>query len=451
MIYQEDKDIAQFSLGLATSMGVTAARATFNKGLSDTIVFRDGKLDEISHCEDRSLFLHIFVDGRYGTYSTNRFELGELVPFVATAVDTTRLLEPSPLRALPKPELCCKKAKTGRELMLVDPCYERLTIDDKLKLFKRLPYTTSKQAKYCDSTFSEIEYDDNLDENYLCDTQRLECLHRETAFSISCEMNVVDNKGKRYSAFEWAAAPRLAALKTEIDDIYDRTKDLVEQKRNPHPIESGKYTMVVDRKVASRLVAPLLSALSGSAIAQHSSFLKDDLGAKVFSEGLTIMDFPHSKGKSGARLFDTEGVATRERVIVENGIVKTLFLDTYWAAKLEMIQTIEGPSVPTVMPYSCFPNENQINLQTILSCCGQGLYITGFNGGNCNQATGDFSYGVEGFVFSKGKVKKPFTPMVITGNMKQLWSKLLCCGSDPRPSARWQVPTLAFEGVEFRC
>lgn len=451
MISQEDKDIAHLSITLARDMGADAVRATFNKSLSDTIVYRGRELDEISHSEDRSLFMHIFVDGRYGTFSTNRFEREELVPFIAAAVDATRLLEPSPLRRLPSRELCCKCAATGNELKLVDPRYERLTIEDKLKLLHNIPLYCAIIPEQCTKSITEIEYDDSLEENYIADSQGLKALHRETAFSISCEINAVDYKGKHYSDFEWYAAPKLVDLKFNIVETYIRAKSQLEKKRNPRPKESGKYTMVVDNRVSSRLVAPLLSALSGSAIAQHSSFLKDDLGAKVFSEGLTIMDLPRSKGKSGARLFDTEGVATKDRAIIECGEVKTLFLSTYWAAKLDMEQTIEGPSVPTVLPYSCYPTQNQITLRTILRDCKKGIYITGFNGGNCNAVTGDFSYGVEGFAFNNGTLKKAIEPMVITGNMKQLWSSLLFCGNDSRPCARWQVPTLAFEGVEFRC
>ena len=81
--------------------------------------------------------------------------------------------------------------------------------------------------------------------------------------------------------------------------------------------------------------------------------------------------------------------------------------------------------------------------------CGEGILVTGFNGGNCNQTTGDFSYGVEGFLFRKGKIIHPVREMVITGNMTELWNSLLAAGDDPREGTRWQIPTLAFKDVTF--
>jgi len=93
--------------------------------------------------------------------------------------------------------------------------------------------------------------------------------------------------------------------------------------------------------------------------------------------------------------------------------------------------------------------EKDLSLKDILRRCSSGIYVTGFNGGNCNPATGDFSFGIEGFAFSKGRITHPVREMLITGNMVELWNSLTIVGTDVRPSARWQVPTVAFDNVSF--
>ena len=80
---------------------------------------------------------------------------------------------------------------------------------------------------------------------------------------------------------------------------------------------------------------------------------------------------------------------------------------------------------------------------------GSGILVTGFNGGNCNGATGDFSFGIEGFAFSRGKITHPVREMLITGNILDLWSNLTAAGTDARRCTRWQIPTLAFDNVSF--
>ena len=74
----------------------------------------------------------------------------------------------------------------------------------------------------------------------------------------------------------------------------------------------------------------------------------------------------------------------------------------------------------------------------------KGIFITGFNGGNCNSSTGDFSYGIEGFLIENGKLTQPINEMNITGNMVTLWKSLVAVGNAPRPSSSWQIPSLTF-------
>jgi PmbA protein len=183
------------------------------------------------------------------------------------------------------------------------------------------------------------------------------------------------------------------------------------------------------------------------------SFLEDSLGEQLFPEGMTLMDLARTPGKNGSRLFDTEGTATKDAPIIDNGIVRQYFVNTYNSEKMGIPATIEDISRPCLMPFikgiNLQEGEKEVSLEDILRLARNGIYVTGFNGGNCNPVTGDFSFGIEGFAFSKGKISHPVREMLITGNIMELWNNLLAAGSDARPSSRWQIPSLAFEDVVF--
>jgi PmbA protein len=183
------------------------------------------------------------------------------------------------------------------------------------------------------------------------------------------------------------------------------------------------------------------------------SFLDGSMGQRVFPEELTMMDMPREHGKNGSRLYDSEGVATVNAPIIENGEVKQYFVNTYNSLKMGISPTVEDASRPYLLPFikgrTLTDTEKEVSLKDILQLCGNGILVTGFNGGNSNPATGDFSFGIEGFAFSKGKITHPVREMLITGNLIELWNGLIAAGSDMRPSVRWQIGSLAFEKVSF--
>ncbi|MEA4978600.1 MAG: metallopeptidase TldD-related protein, partial [Petrimonas sp.] len=217
-----------------------------------------------------------------------------------------------------------------------------------------------------------------------------------------------------------------------------RTLQKIGQKKT----KSGKYTMVVDPMNSGQLLRPMLSAIFGSALQQKNSFLLDKLGQKVGSDKFTLLDEPHLVGASGARYFDNEGVATERLSVFDKGVLKTYYIDTYNAKKMDVEPTIANPSVLVMQTGSK-------DLNGLVADVNQGILVAGFNGGNSNSSTGDFSYGIEGFLIENGKLTMPLSEMNITGNAITLWSSLAETGNDPRLDSSWRIPSLVFEGVDF--
>ena len=160
---------------------------------------------------------------------------------------------------------------------------------------------------------------------------------------------------------------------------------------------------------------------------------------------------PHAKGQTGSRLFDSEGVATKETPVIEKGIVKEYFVNTYMSNKMGIAPTVEDVTRPVIPP--CVSPElvkpENMDRQAIMDLVKDGILVTGFNGGNSNSATGDFSFGVEGFLFKDGRVVHPVREMLITGNLLTLWNNLLAAGDDARMCKSKVIPTLAFMDVDF--
>ena len=452
MITSHEISLAQHCIRHAVSSGASAARVSLNKTVTDSYTILNGELDKVSHSADRSIYIYLFVDGRYGTFSTNRLEQSELEEFVVKAIEMVKMLGEDNCRRLPDPDRTAKDAITGRELGLFDDRYYSLDSEERLSNAMKLSkYASIREREQGFRLISEeCEYSCTADDNYVADSNGFEGRHSETTFGTFSEMTIEDPEGNKFSGYWWQTCSRYDETDYKIGE---KALQRAVSQIGPKKRRSGIYRMVVDSTVSSRLTSPLFTALNASSIQQKMSFLEDSMGKQLFPEGMTLMDLARTPGKNGSRLFDTEGTATKDAPIIEKGIVKQYFVNTYNSEKMGIPATVEDISRPCLMPFikgrDLQDAEKEVSLEDILKLAQNGILVTGFNGGNCNPVTGDFSYGIEGFAFSKGRITHPVREMLITGNILELWNSLIAAGTDARPSSRWQIPTLAFEGVAF--
>ena len=433
---QTEIDLAQYCLAFARQAGAQKVRITLSKSLMNLIGLLNGEVDKTAHALDRSLQLQLFVEGRYGAFSTNKLEKEGLEEFIREAIDTVKMLQEDSCRDLPAPERVAKDARTGRELGLFDPAYDTLTAEQRREM------ALASCHWPCGAIAEEGEYSDSVFDTLTIDSQGLYARHTETSFEIGYETTVEDAQGNHFSSYWWDATPLLKDLQWKdcAEIAYKRALAQV----GVQDTTGGKYTVVVDTECASTLLTPVLNALGGFALQQKNSFLLESLGKQLFPEQLTILDLPRTPGETGCRLFDSEGVATREMPIIDKGVVKTYFLNTYIASKMGMAPTVEDATRVKVLPVGGCKT-----LDELLDATGDCILVTGFNGGNSNPVTGNFSYGIEGFLVRGGKKVHPVRELLITGNFLQLWNNLVATADDARPCLSKLIPSLAFTNVDI--
>ncbi|MBQ9192766.1 MAG: TldD/PmbA family protein, partial [Bacteroidales bacterium] len=343
MLTGQEIALAKESLAFAMENGAQKVRVTLNKSLMELFGILNGELDKVSHALDRSLQVSLWVDGRFGSFSTNRLEEEGLRQFIRSAIGTVRTLEPDPARDLPDPSRLVKDARTGRELDLYDEAYETLTSDRRRELAMGTSLWQRKAEPERGFTLlsEEGEYSDSIFDSVVMDSNGLYARHTETSFEIGYEVTVEDGEGNRYASYWWDATPRLASILPSLGTCCETAVRRAAAQIGPVNHPGGKCNIVVDSECASKFLTPVLNALGGFAIQQKNSFLVDKAGKQVFSPHLTVVDRPWNKGESGARLYDSEGVATAEFPIIDQGVPTRYFINTYIARKTGMEPTIE--------------------------------------------------------------------------------------------------------------
>lgn len=436
MISNENKKLAQWAVDYALKNGCQAAKVSLYSGSNTSFELRDAQMDKLQQASESRMSLFLYVDGRYGTYSTNRLDKKELESFIRNGVESTRYLAEDEARVLPDASRYYKGGKP--DLQLLDPQFSAVNPDNKVALAQAI----AEEALGKDPRIISVEssYGDGDGFSYQITSNGFEGETQQSWYSLSASVAVKGEGEARPSSYWYESSLYLDKLVKEGvgQKALERTLQKIGQKKT----KSGRYTMVVDPMNSGQLLRPMLSAIFGSALQQKNSFLLDKLGQKVGSDKFTLLDEPHLIGASGARYFDSEGVATERRSVFDKGVLKTYYIDTYNAKKMDVDPTVANPSILVMQ----LGNKD---LNGLISDVAHGILVTGFNGGNSNSSTGDFSYGIEGFLIEKGKLTLPLSEMNVTGNMITLWNSLAETGNDPRLNSSWRIPSLVFEGVDF--
>jgi len=436
MITNTHKQLAQWAMDYALKNGCQAARINLYNGSNSSFEIRDMKIDILQQASENSLSIQLFVDGRYGSFSTNRLDKKELETFIRNGIDSTRYLAEDPARTLPDASLYYKGG--GSDLQLYDSRFESIQPDDKVALaMSTCDEIMGKDARVISA---EASFSDGNNFRYMVASNGFEGESADSNFQLVGMASIKDEGEERPSSYWYDTSLYYDALVKK--GIGTKALERTLAKLGQRKIASAKLPMIVDFMNTRQLVSPMMSAIYGSAIQQRNSFLLDKLNQKVVGDNFTLIDDPHIPKASGARYFDREGVATKRMPVFENGVLKTYYIDTYYANKLETARTIDSPSILTM------PLGNK-NLDGLIASLDRGILVTGFNGGNSNSSTGDFSYGIEGFLIEKGKPTQPVNEMNITGNMLALWSNLVEIGNDPMLNSNWRIPSLLFDKVDF--
>ena len=382
-------EIADKSVQMALNAGASAVMVSLDKAKTEIYALLDGEIDNIRQTGDRSLTFNIYADGKYGTFSTNRFEEESLRDFLCKAVETVRMLVADPFRGLPDKKDLATDAVNGDEMGLCWYGYDSVSRDEKLEMARRVSVFGKFSAPSSDRNWrvvsEEVEYNNTLSDTYLTSSDGCRCRQTETSFEVSSQVTVEDNDGNKYTGLWWDYG--VSPEKVLTSECGRKAVEMAVMQIAPVNADKGKYTMVVSRLVSGRLLQPVLNALSSLSVYQKSSFLVDALGKQVFSKGLNVMDMPLEKGKSGAILFETDGRACRNREIISDGVVKENFTSIYMSRKLGIPPTSSCPNRPVLLP---FVSEELLGGERGGGHCGvsgAGLDGSGL-GGDCGAVSG---------------------------------------------------------------
>jgi PmbA protein len=436
MKISEKENLAEYIVDLAKKCGADEVAVNLNEENSFNLQYRDGEIEQLHESQQCGISVQIYMQNKFSSHSTNDLRKESLKKFIENAVSSTKYLTADKYRTLPDPKFY--PSNLDIDLMLIDNNYEKIKPEDKLDLIKQIHDFSRQQSDAIISVGAG--YSDTIASSLKVHSNGFLGHKKATLFSMGAETTVRD-KDSRPEDYYWVTS-RFFNEMPSANIIGKKAAQGALEKIGQSKIKSGNYNMIVENRAAIRLVSMLLSPLSASAIQQKSSYMDGLIGTAVASDKLKICDNPFLKKGLGSKLFDGEGIASNERTIIDNGILKQYFVDNYYGKKLGLEPN--GGSTSNLII-----DIGSKSIDSIIQKLGCGILVNSFNGGNSNSTTGDFSFGISGFYFENGQIVKPINEMNISGNAKVFWKKLIELGNDPYPYSSVKCPSLVFEGISF--
>ncbi|MBD3619292.1 MAG: metalloprotease PmbA [Chromatiales bacterium] len=244
-----------------------------------------------------------------------------------------------------------------------------------------------------------------------------------TRHSLSC--SVIGQQDGAMQRDYWYTVARNHADMESPEDVGREAALRTVHRLGSRRLSTRQAPVMFAPDVARSLLGHFVGAIRGSALYRKASFLLDHLEKPVFPDFVHIHEQPLLPRALGSAPFDNEGVATRNRDLVVDGVLRSYVLDSYAARKLGMTSTgnAGGTRNLTIDP-------GTLDFAGMLREMGTGLLVTELIGHGVNNVTGDYSRGAAGFWVENGEIVYPVEEITIAGNLRDMFMGIRAVGTD---------------------
>ena len=411
------KNIVQDLLDEAKKQGASAAEAGLSQETGLSVSVRLGDVETIEHHCSQGLGVTVYFGQRKGSASTTDLSPASIKETVSAACSIARYTSEDEFSGLPDKELL---ATEFPDLDLNHPWH--LGTENAIEL--ALESEEAARNFHVEITNSEGASINTHQGNYVMGNS-LGFLHGypTTRHSLSC--SVLAQRGDSMQRDYWYSVARNAINLESPKEIGKKAAERVLRRLEGRSLSTRQCPVLYSAEIASGLLASFIGAISGGNLYRKSSFLLNALDTQVFPEFIRIYEQPHLKGALGSAAYDGEGIATKSRDIVSDGILRSYVLSTYSARKLGLQSTGNAGGVRNLSITT-----SDLDLKGMLKQLGTGLLVTELMGPGVNILTGDYSRGAAGFWVENGEIQYPVEEITIAGNLKDMLKNIVAVGND---------------------
>ena len=427
------KQITQDVLKLAKTAGASSAETETSFGTGQNVSVRLGETENIEYNRDKGVSVTVYFGQQKGSASTSDLTPQALKDTVDAACNIAKYTAKDAFCGLADAALM---ATDIPDLDLNHPWL--ISVDEAIETAKRCEAAALAvdKKRITNSEGAGISCSDGV--FAYANSHGFVGGYASTRHSMSCSVIAEENDAMQRDY--WYTSARDFADMETAEYVGKLAGERTIRRLGAKSIQTGNYPVLFEAPLASGLISSLVGAISGGSLYRKSSFLLDSLGKPIASSLLNIEELPHLKKGNASSPFDGEGVATKSRKLVENGVLQGYVLSSYSARKLGMQTTGNAGGSHNLIVQSTGQN-----FAEMLKLMGTGLLVTEVLGHGLNMVTGDYSRGAAGFWVENGVIAYPVEEITIAGNMADILKNIVAIGSDVNKQSSKQTGSILIE------
>jgi PmbA protein len=412
-------EIADRLVREARRAGADAADAVAVRSVSLSVEVRDGAVEESERAEGDDLGLRVLIGRKQAIASTNDLSPAATAALVERAVAMARVAPEDKFAGLADPALL---AHDFPDLDLLDPDLPTVAaLEAQARTAEEAGLAVGGVTKSGGGSAAA-----GIGGMVLATSTGFHGAYLGSSHSVS--MTAIAGQGTGMERdYDFSAAPHGSDL-TPAEKIGRTAGERAIARFNPRKVTTRKVPVVNDPRVANTLISLLAGAVNGAGIARKTSFLKDKMGAKLFADGIRIVDDPFRKRGLRSRPFDGEGVKGEGLNLVEDGVLQTWLLDSASARELGLATNGRASRGVSSNPSPSATNlhlaAGKVTPDELIADIKDGFYITDLIGSGVNGVTGDYSRGASGFWIENGKRTYAVSEVTIAGHLFDIFRSM---------------------------
>ncbi|HHF1027264.1 TPA: metalloprotease PmbA, partial [Haemophilus influenzae] len=433
---QELRQAVSFAVALATKAGASAEVAvTKVSGLS--VSARLQEIENVEFTNDGALGISVYMGQQKGNASTSDLSESAIKNAVEAALAIAKYTSPDDCTGLADKDLMAFDAPDLELYHAADVDVDKAT---------ELALQAEKAALEADERIinsNGASFNSHTGVKVYGNSHGMLQSYLSSRYSLSCSV-IGGVEAALENDYEYTISREFDKLQSPIWVGENCAKKVV-SRLNPQKLSTREVPVIFLNDVATGLISHFAAAISGGSLYRKSSFLLDHLGKQVLPDWFNISERPHLLRRLASTPFDSEGVRTQDREIVEGGILQTYLVTSYSGKKLGMPSTGHAGGIHN---WLVKPNLTG-GLTALLHQMGTGLLVTDVMGQGVNIVTGDYSRGASGFWVENGEIQYPVAEITIAGQLQDMLKNMVAVADDIEHRSNIQTGSILLDKMKI--